>query len=163
MPYTLKRIQNGALEHLGLASIHNLESYERARKAQRERKQSHQMEAEPGEPWDMDHDPDVLNPARGERPELEEKFLPPQFYTLVHEMARKHATSPHFMLGAMLATAGAVLGGKVRVVLNDGWEQPPIIWAALVGPSGTAKSPAIAKAAGPLFALDEDAKQTYDE
>jgi hypothetical protein len=42
----------------------------------------------------------------------------------------------------MLAVCGAALGNAVRLRIKAGWLAPPLLWAAIVGESGTAKTPA---------------------
>ncbi|MFX9791821.1 DUF3987 domain-containing protein, partial [Acinetobacter baumannii] len=38
---------------------------------------------------------------------------------------------------------------------NAGWEETPVLWAVLVGPPGSGKTPIIREAAKPLWAIEQ--------
>jgi hypothetical protein len=161
---THKRILNGDFVARRIASIDNAEHWEQAQEHQKERDEEYRQErnaADPCESWEMDHDPDIKHPEQGHRPELARSFLDGDLHTLVHGMAEANATSPDFIFASMLAVCGSVLAGKTRVVFGA-WEQAPVIWAALVGTSGTAKSPAIKAICAPLYAEDSSARAAHD-
>lgn len=49
---------------------------------------------------------------------------------------------PSYLALPMLAVCGAALGNAVRLRLKPGWLACPLLWTAIVGESGTAKTPA---------------------
>src|SRR5262245_46929549 len=53
----------------------------------------------------------------------------------------KAAPSDYVALGLMI-TAAAVIGPKRRVSPWESWDEPSILWGALVGPPSVSKSPA---------------------
>jgi Protein of unknown function (DUF3987)/3'-5' exonuclease/DNA polymerase family A len=54
-----------------------------------------------------------------------------------------------------MAVASSVIGGTRTIRLKRGWEEPSVVWSAIVGDSGTLKSPAYLKAVGYLFRLQK--------
>jgi hypothetical protein len=62
---------------------------------------------------------------------------------------------PAFVALPVLAVAASAIGNTRAIRLKRGWEEPCIIWTAIVGDSGTLKSPAYLKALAPLFRLQK--------
>lgn len=60
-------------------------------------------------------------------------------------------------VGVLVATA-SLIGGKrrVRPWSNSDWEEPAILWAALVGDPSANKSPALDRATKPMRAIERD-------
>lgn len=56
-----------------------------------------------------------------------------------------------------LALTGAVIGVSLALQVAPGWVERPALWVALVGNTGTGKSPAIAAVRQPIDALQERA------
>lgn len=52
-----------------------------------------------------------------------------------------------------LAIAGAVIGAFLRLEVSPGWIERPVLWIAVVGPTGAGKTPALAAVRRPLDAL----------
>jgi hypothetical protein len=64
----------------------------------------------------------------------------------------------------MLPVLASAIGNTRRVSLKGGWSEPAVVWAAVVGESGTVKSPALELATAPVWKrqraiLKEHAKQ----
>lgn len=59
----------------------------------------------------------------------------------------------------MLSALSAAVGNRAALCVKHGWFEPPVIWSAVVSPSGSAKSPAIGAGLAPLnhvmFAIRE--------
>ena len=51
----------------------------------------------------------------------------------------------------LLTVCGAAIGNAARIELKGGWLAPPILWAAIVGESGTAKTPAFILVMKPVY------------
>jgi hypothetical protein len=58
-------------------------------------------------------------------------------------------------MAALTAVAGA-LHAETKLRVGDGWWETPILWAALIGPPSTMKSPVIDKATKPLRDIDHE-------
>jgi hypothetical protein len=56
--------------------------------------------------------------------------------------ARSIGCDPSYLALPLLVALGAAIGNTRRLLLKQGWSAPPIIWAAIVGESGTSKTPA---------------------
>ncbi len=81
--------------------------------------------------------------------------LPPRVATFCREVSESTRAPVDFVATAMLATAGAAIGQSVNVRLKRGWTEAPLLYAAVVGDPGAAKTPAIRAAVRPLVAIDE--------
>jgi len=56
--------------------------------------------------------------------------------------AKAIGCDPSYLALPLLAALAAAIGNTRRLELKRGWSAPPILWAAIVGESGTAKTPA---------------------
>jgi hypothetical protein len=56
--------------------------------------------------------------------------------------ARAIGCDPSYLALPLLVALGAAVGNTRRLELKRGWSAPPILWGAIVGESGTAKTPA---------------------
>jgi hypothetical protein len=77
------------------------------------------------------------------------ELLPEAIGRYVQEAARSIHCDPSFIALPLLSALGAAIGNTRRIRLKRGhfpWVEPPILWTALVGYSGTAKSPAMKSA-----------------
>jgi hypothetical protein len=70
--------------------------------------------------------------------------LPDIARRFVEESAAALGCDASFVALPLLALAGASIGGRRLLEIKRGWRVPPILWAALVGRSGTNKTPAVA-------------------
>lgn len=48
-----------------------------------------------------------------------------------------------FVVLPLLASLASAIGNTWRILLKRGWSEPSVIWAAIIGESGTVKSPAV--------------------
>ncbi|TPE47165.1 DUF3987 domain-containing protein [Amaricoccus solimangrovi] len=55
-----------------------------------------------------------------------------------------------YIVAAVLATVGSIIGNARWVSPRRGWAEPPIIWAVTIGAPSAGKSPAIGAVLGPL-------------
>lgn len=56
-----------------------------------------------------------------------------------------------FLALPLLVALAAAIGNTRRLTLKSTWSVPAILWGAIVGESGTAKTPAFAQALGPVY------------
>lgn len=70
----------------------------------------------------------------------------------------------YIAVGALVAAA-SLIGGKrrVRPWSNSDWEEPAILWAALVGDPSANKSPALDRATKPMRAIERDDAENHRE
>jgi hypothetical protein len=68
--------------------------------------------------------------------------LPEPIGGFVDAGARAIGCDPSYLALPLLTAIGAAVGNTRRLQLKRGWSAPPILWGAIVGESGTAKTPA---------------------
>jgi hypothetical protein len=61
-----------------------------------------------------------------------------------------------------LATAAGCIGNSRALLLKRGWVEPCVVWALVVGESGSLKTPAFNAAVQPLVELQVDAADEYE-
>jgi len=95
--------------------------------------------------------------------------LPEPLREFVADGAKAIGCDPAYVALPMLTAIAAAIGNTRRLQLKRGWTVPAIVWAAVVGESGTAKTPAFKLAMRPIRerqrkALERhaDAMQQYE-
>lgn len=69
--------------------------------------------------------------------------LPQPVARFVDISSRAIGCDPSYVALPLLAGLASAIGNARRIQLKRGWSEPAIIWAAIVGDSGTLKSPAL--------------------
>jgi hypothetical protein len=72
------------------------------------------------------------------------------------------ANAPFDYVAASLITASASLIGNARRAAFEGWEEPPILWTALVGSPSAKKSPAMAPIKRAIGHLEDELAAGHD-
>lgn len=70
---------------------------------------------------------------------------------------------PDFVATPLLALAAGVAGNRFELRLTAAWRERPILWTAVVGAPGTAKSPALELALSPVLKLQEEAREEWQQ
>ncbi len=81
--------------------------------------------------------------------------LPMPLAAYVAEAAAAIGCDPAFVALPCLAVVASLIGNTRSIRLKQGWFEPSILWAAIVGESGTHKSPALAAAVDPIEAIEK--------
>ncbi|NLF73305.1 MAG: DUF3987 domain-containing protein [Candidatus Anammoximicrobium sp.] len=89
--------------------------------------------------------------------------LPDPLDSFVNAAARSMVCDASFLALPLLAALAAAIGSTRRVALKRGWSEPAILWAAIVGESGTTKTPAFKLVTKPIRDLQRDALQLHAE
>ena len=87
--------------------------------------------------------------------------LPPSLGRFVTAGARSIGCDEAYLALPVLAVCGAAIGNSRRLRAKDGWLAPAVIWAAVLGESGSAKSPAMRLALQPARTRDEEKYHDY--
>lgn len=66
-----------------------------------------------------------------------------------------------FVALSLVSVASAIIGNTRWTVAWDGWKEPPIIWAMLVGMPSSNKSPALDAIMDPIAEIDQELSQQY--
>jgi hypothetical protein len=95
--------------------------------------------------------------------------LPAPIRGFVDAGARAVGCDPSYLALPLLTAIAAAIGNTRRLELKRGWSAPPILWGAIVGESGTAKTPAFRLVMRPVrerqskaFKLFEAQQQEYE-
>ncbi|MBK9121479.1 MAG: DUF3987 domain-containing protein [Phycisphaerales bacterium] len=101
-----------------------------------------------------------LTPAIAWQP-FPAEALPEPMQTFVHAVADATGTDPAFSALAALTTAAGCIGNRAAGLVHSSWVEPAIVWAALVGRSGTTKSPVLKICTRPLVEIFKANRKTY--
>ena len=89
------------------------------------------------------------------------EVLPWPVSTYIIEGAEAMGCDPSYIALPILSAAAAAIGNSRRIKLKDSWKEPAILWTAIVGDSGSMKSPAIDLAMRPLRRMQSEAFRVY--
>ena len=78
------------------------------------------------------------------------QYFPPVMRDYVNSVSQSVGCDPSFVALPLLAVCAGVIGNARRLLVKRGWFVPPIIWSALIGESGTQKSPPLRAVIRPL-------------
>ncbi|MEK6798934.1 MAG: YfjI family protein [Planctomycetota bacterium] len=109
--------------------------------------------------------------SAGKQPEpLTERFLPFPIKALpapidrfVRAVAEATGTDPSWAALAALAVIAGCVGNRAALILKHGWVEPSVLWAALVGKSGSTKSVVLRLVTSPLVELFKRERDTFAE
>ncbi len=89
--------------------------------------------------------------------------FPPRCAEWIARAADAAGARPDYIAVAFLAGAGAAIGNARWGQPKEGWAEPPVINAALIGPPSAQKSPSLDQVVGPLLAVEQDANADWPE
>ncbi|HQA44935.1 MAG TPA: DUF3987 domain-containing protein [Phycisphaerae bacterium] len=87
--------------------------------------------------------------------------LPEPVRSFVSKAAVAIGCDASFIALPLLAGLASAIGTTRRIALKRGWTEPAIVWAVVVGDSGTLKSPAIELALRPIRKRQRDAMRRH--
>jgi Protein of unknown function (DUF3987) len=116
---------------------------------------SSNTESEPTQPIILDHrrrrdrmihdwaDPDtsLLDTQRGSLPDFPLEVFSPQLQQVIERTSRGAGVTPAHVAVPLLGISSGLIGYARRVKATASWVQPATCWTALVGYSGTGKTP----------------------
>jgi hypothetical protein len=109
------------------------------------------------EPWRPDEADDLAY-----RP-FPVSALPQPIRGFVDAGARAIGCDPSYLALPLLTATAAAIGNTRRLELKRGWSAPPILWGAIVGESGTAKTPAFKLVMRPVRERQRKALERHAE
>ena len=89
--------------------------------------------------------------------------LPPAVKEFVASVAASVGCDPCFAALPALALVGAAVGGALVARPKRGWNEVPILWAVVVGDSGTAKSPAADPVSAVAHCIEDALEDEYEQ
>jgi hypothetical protein len=115
-----------------------------------------------GHSWD-DPDWSILDDRRGELPDFPTGTLPDPCRAWVERAAHGAGASPAHVAVPLLGIVSSLLGTARRVSASRSWTQPMTTWTAVVGSSGTSKTPGIDATKRALSQIERDRRSKIDE
>jgi hypothetical protein len=88
--------------------------------------------------------------------------LPKILADYASETADAVGCDPALVALPALAATASMIGATYTIRLKDGWEEPAVLWTAVVALSGQLKSPAAQKAIAPVHALQHRLTKKYE-
>lgn len=89
--------------------------------------------------------------------------LPERVARFVDIASRAIGCDPSYVALPLLAGLASAIGNTRRIQLKRGWNEPAVVWAAIVGDSGTLKSPALWVALQPVRGRQHVAMKQHAE
>ena len=89
------------------------------------------------------------------------EVLPEPLCSFVTQAAEAIGCDAAFVALPLLAALASAIGNTRRIELKRGWTEPAIVWTAIIGDSGTLKSPALDVALRPLRHRQNEAMQVH--
>lgn len=86
-------------------------------------------------------------------PPLEEVFSP-RWATWMRGAAEAKGSAPDYVMAGLLAVAGSLIGNTRWASPWDGWAEPPVLWAIVIGNPSMNKSPGLDAILTPLKAAE---------
>ena len=87
--------------------------------------------------------------------------LPGPLASYVRVCAKAIGCDPSFIALPLLVGFASAIGNSRRIQLKQGWTEPAIVWGAIVGESGTTKSPALELPLRPVRERQRQALRAY--
>lgn len=87
--------------------------------------------------------------------------LPGPVAEFIWTVARAIGCDPSYVALPVLSVAAAAIGSARSICPKEGWIEPCIVWTAIVGDSGTKKSPPLAIVTEPLRSLQASFLEEY--
>ncbi len=109
-------------------------------------------------PLEPEPHPEDLQPS-----EFPIDALPEPMRTFVSSVADATGTSTSFSALATIVVVAGCVGNRAVVVLKPGWTEPAVLWGALIGRSGSTKSPVLKLVTAALIEIDNAARSRFKE
>ena len=102
-------------------------------------------------------DASLLEEGRPALPAFPLQWLPPFWRPWVSETAQGAGAPVDYVVQALLASVAGVCGAGVVAQVSETWQEPMILWQALVGGPSSGKTPALEALRRPLAAVERTA------
>jgi Protein of unknown function (DUF3987)/Bifunctional DNA primase/polymerase, N-terminal len=113
-------------------------------------------------PWD-DPDQSILDDRRGVLPSFRVEAMPANSREWIERSAHGAGVTPGHVVIPLLAIASGLIGTSRRVQASSSWSEPLSLWTAVVGFSGTGKTPGLDVTKRPLSQMERDRKEKIAE
>lgn len=110
----------------------------------------------------MNDEQNILKPFSDWSGELDTAALPERIRGIIEHLCHVLQCPKEFVIISIYQAVGVAVGNSSRIVTPQGHENPPLLWAAIVAPSGTGKSAPLRRILKPLFDLDREDFEEYE-
>lgn len=105
-------------------------------------------------------DPSLVEDSGGIAPALTLDLLPLPWRTWTADTARGAGAPVDYVMQSLLAAVSGICGVGVTARITPAWNEPLVLWLALVGRRSTGKSPAVAPVRTLLGRLEAELKES---
>ena len=88
--------------------------------------------------------------------------LPQKIQDVINEFCKSFQLPKDYFGSTILAAAASVIGNSYNIKCKEGWNEPPIIYMAIVGNSSAGKTPAIKACLKPIHKIESSYQQEYE-
>ena len=81
---------------------------------------------------------------------------------LIRDVAESINVDASFPAAAYLSVCAGLIGANRKVQIKKGWQEPSIIWAAIIGRPSSGKTPAIEAIMRPLITIEKKKLEAFD-
>ena len=110
-----------------------------------------------------DPDVSVLDDRRGPVPAVPLALLPQPWRDWIADTEKSTGAPADYVLQSVLAGVAAVCGAGVRVRVTPAWDEPLVLWQAVVGEPSTGKSAALAPMRRLLEVIEQERRAADEE
>ena len=104
----------------------------------------------------------ILQPFADWSRELDTAALPARIRTIIGHLCKVLQCPKEFVIISIYQAVGVAVGNASRIITPQGHENPPMLWAVIVAPSGTGKSAPLRRMLKPLFDIDREEFDKYE-
>jgi hypothetical protein len=110
------------------------------------------------------HDPDfsILDDRRGELPNFPLEVFAPSWQQWAKDAAHGAGVTVDHVMVPLLGIAASLIGTARRVRASKSWSEPLTLWIAVIGFSGSGKSPGLNVTRNALAKIERDRKNRID-
>jgi hypothetical protein len=112
--------------------------------------------------WD-DPDSSLLDDRRGELPKFPMEAFDPAWQAWLSRAAKGAGVTPDHVAVPLLAVASSLIGAARRTRASRSWSEPLTLWTAVIGFSGSGKTPGLDVSRRALSSIESNRKGSVDE
>lgn len=163
--YSEAEILGILLNPLNPGSDHVTDQPDPRRAAQRALAEAGRQEGEPAAANDQWPAPDlsVVQERRLPAPKLPLEVFGAYWAKWISETAEAKSCAPDYVAAGLLTAAGVLIGNSRWPSPWEGWAEPPIIWAAVIGNPSSGKSPGLDASRDLLAAIEAEANEDFPD
>ena len=87
--------------------------------------------------------------------------FPEDLRQLVEKMGEAYGVTSACVASSMITVVSAAIGNTVRVKVKDSWNEPIFIWMAILGKTGSGKTPFVRSLLNPVFKKQNESVRDY--